>query len=116
LISRCTAPNRSASKLYRFRWRDSRAHHIITIVRTRPGDPYPLGALGRLRVNVALFSENATDVELCVFDGESVGGDRYDLEARCLAIVTTGALTFDGDAPSSPDPFDGDAPSSPDHI
>jgi pullulanase/glycogen debranching enzyme len=27
--------------------------------------------LGRLRVNVALLSENATGVELCVFDGES---------------------------------------------
>jgi isoamylase len=39
-------------------------------VRTWPGDPYPLGATWDGEgVNFALFSENATAVELCLFDG-----------------------------------------------
>jgi isoamylase len=38
-------------------------------VRTCPGRPYPLGAVWDGRgVNFALFSENATQVELCLFD------------------------------------------------
>jgi glycogen operon protein len=38
-------------------------------VRTRPGRPYPLGATwDGAGVNFALFSENATAVELCLFD------------------------------------------------
>src|SRR5436190_16262197 len=38
-------------------------------VRTRPGRPYPLGATwDGSGVNFALFSENATAVELCLFD------------------------------------------------
>jgi glycogen operon protein len=37
---------------------------------TRPGSPYPLGATwDGAGVNFALFSENATGVELCLFDG-----------------------------------------------
>jgi glycogen operon protein len=40
-------------------------------MRTRPGNPYPLGALwDGSGVNFALFSENATSVELCLFDGD----------------------------------------------
>ncbi len=36
----------------------------------RPGSPYPLGASWNGRgVNFALFSEHATQVELCLFDG-----------------------------------------------
>jgi len=36
----------------------------------RPGVPYPLGATWDGEgVNFALFSENATAVELCLFDG-----------------------------------------------
>jgi isoamylase len=36
-----------------------------------PGEPYPLGATwDGSGVNFALFSENATGVELCLFDGE----------------------------------------------
>jgi isoamylase len=36
-----------------------------------PGDPYPLGATwDGSGVNFALFSENATRVELCLFDGD----------------------------------------------
>ena len=35
-----------------------------------PGRPYPLGATwDGAGVNVALFSEHATAVELCLFDG-----------------------------------------------
>ena len=38
-------------------------------VRNRPGRPYPLGAIwDGSGVNFALFSENATGVELCLFD------------------------------------------------
>jgi glycogen operon protein len=37
--------------------------------RVWPGRPYPLGAtLDGIGVNFTLFSENATKVELCVFD------------------------------------------------
>ncbi|HSB80137.1 MAG TPA: glycogen debranching protein GlgX [Candidatus Methylomirabilis sp.] len=39
-------------------------------MRTRPGDPYPLGATwDGVGVNFALFSEHAEGVELCLFDG-----------------------------------------------
>src|SRR5919201_5255288 len=40
-------------------------------VRRRPGRPYPLGATwDGAGVNFALFSENSTAVELCIFDGD----------------------------------------------
>jgi isoamylase len=43
-------------------------------VRTRPGSPYPLGATwDGSGVNFALFSENATGVELCLFRGPEGG-------------------------------------------
>ena len=36
-----------------------------------PGKPYPLGATwDGAGVNFSLFSENATQVELCLFDDE----------------------------------------------
>ena len=39
-------------------------------MRTRPGNPYPLGATwDGSGVNFALFSEHATGVELCLFNG-----------------------------------------------
>ena len=39
-------------------------------MRTRPGSPYPLGATwDGSGVNFALFSENGSGVELCLFDG-----------------------------------------------
>ncbi len=39
-------------------------------MKTRPGDPYPLGATwDGAGVNFALFSENAASVDLCLFDG-----------------------------------------------
>src|SRR4029453_15803848 len=44
-------------------------------MKTRPGSPYPLGATWDGEgVNFALFSENATSVELCLFEG-SKGND-----------------------------------------
>ncbi len=40
-------------------------------MRQRPGRPYPLGATwDGAGVNFALFSENATGVELCLFEGD----------------------------------------------
>jgi isoamylase len=40
-------------------------------VRIRPGAPYPLGSTwDGAGVNFALFSENATGVELCLFEGD----------------------------------------------
>lgn len=39
-------------------------------MKLRPGSPYPLGATwDGSGVNFSLFSENATKVELCLFDG-----------------------------------------------
>ena len=42
-------------------------------MQSRPGQPYPLGATwDGGGVNFALFSENATGVELCLYDGDGV--------------------------------------------
>ena len=52
---------------------------------TRPGSPYPLGATwDGAGVNFALFSENATGVELCLFDGpeDQSEGARIPLTER----------------------------------
>ena len=47
-------------------------------MRLWPGRPYPLGATWDGRgVNFALYSENATKVELCLFD---VGNDKKEAE------------------------------------
>jgi isoamylase len=41
----------------------------VTLMRVRPGSPYPLGATWDGKgVNFALFSERATKVELCLFE------------------------------------------------
>jgi glycogen operon protein len=41
-----------------------------------PGTPYPLGATWDGRgVNVALFSEHATSVELCLFDSPNASAE-----------------------------------------
>jgi isoamylase len=50
-----------------------------------PGRPYPLGATWDGEgVNFALFSENATSVELCLFDGPDASKEshRIRLEER----------------------------------
>src|SRR5215467_6854493 len=45
-------------------------------MRTRPGHPYPLGATwDGAGVNFAMFSENATGVELCLFNGAGAEGE-----------------------------------------
>ncbi|MBP2672033.1 MAG: glgX, partial [candidate division NC10 bacterium] len=50
-------------------------------MRTRPGNPYPLGATwDGSGVNFSLFSENATGVELCLFDGPD--GNRESARVR----------------------------------
>jgi isoamylase len=54
-------------------------------IRTWPGRPYPLGATWDGEgVNFALFSENATAVELCLFDGPDAPKEshRIRLEER----------------------------------
>jgi glycogen operon protein len=54
-------------------------------IRTWPGHPYPLGATWDGEgVNFALFSENATAVELCLFDGPNSPSEshRVRLEER----------------------------------
>ena len=43
-------------------------------MKTRPGSSYPLGATwDGAGVNFALFSENATGVELCLFETAASG-------------------------------------------
>jgi len=54
-------------------------------VKLWPGSPHPLGATwDGLGVNFALFSERATAVELCLFDGPGAGAEslRLPLEER----------------------------------
>jgi glycogen operon protein len=54
--------------------------------RVRPGRPYPLGATwDGLGVNFALFSEHATQVELCLFDSPN---DRSESERVVLGEQT----------------------------
>jgi pullulanase/glycogen debranching enzyme len=62
-------------------------------MKTRPRDPYPLGATwDGSGVNFALFSEHATGVDVCLFDGRRLhrpmwGGEVYTLEGRSLALL-----------------------------
>jgi isoamylase len=52
-------------------------------MRVWPGQPYPLGATwDGAGVNFALFSENATGVELCLFDGPDDGIERLKITLR----------------------------------
>lgn len=49
----------------------------------RPGQPYPLGATWDGRgVNFALFSENATQVDVCLFESAGDG-----IESRRVSLV-----------------------------
>ncbi|MBL7841815.1 MAG: glycogen debranching protein GlgX [Cyclobacteriaceae bacterium] len=46
-----------------------------------PGHPYPLGATwDKKGVNFALFAENATEVEVCLFDSESDKKEKYRIK------------------------------------
>ena len=52
-------------------------------MRVWPGQPYPLGATwDGSGVNFAIFSENATGVELCLFDGPDDGTERERIWMR----------------------------------
>jgi glycogen operon protein len=52
-------------------------------MRVWPGQPYPPGATwDGSGVNFALFSENATGVELCLFDGPDDGTERQKVSLR----------------------------------
>ncbi len=52
-------------------------HKRKKALRVWPGRPYPLGATwDGAGVNFAIFSENATKVELCLFDGVDATGER----------------------------------------
>jgi Carbohydrate-binding module 48 (Isoamylase N-terminal domain) len=56
-------------RLSGLRTQEQRTGTPLGIRRVRPGRPYPLGATWDGRgVNFALYSENATRVELCLFD------------------------------------------------
>ena len=49
-------------------------------MKIRPGNPYPLGATwDGLGVNFAIFSENATSVELCLFDSPEAPRESHRL-------------------------------------
>jgi isoamylase len=57
-----------------------------SIMRIRPGTPYPLGATwDGAGVNFAIFSEHATKVELCLFDSPS---DKKEAERLVLPEQT----------------------------
>jgi isoamylase len=52
-------------------------------MRIWPGQPYPLGATwDGIGVNFAIFSENATNVELCLFDAANAGIERETITLR----------------------------------
>jgi isoamylase len=52
-------------------------------MRVWPGQPYPCGATwDGAGVNFALFSENATKVELCLFDGPDDGIEKFKFDMR----------------------------------
>ncbi|MDE1156236.1 MAG: glycogen debranching protein GlgX [Acidobacteriaceae bacterium] len=55
-----------------------------------PGKPYPLGAtLSSQGTNFALYSENATSVEVCFFDEQ-------DNQTECVALKETTAFVWHG--------------------
>jgi isoamylase len=52
-------------------------------VRVWPGTPYPLGATWDGEgVNFAIFSENATGVEICLFEGPEDGSESHRIRLR----------------------------------
>ena len=55
--------------------------------RVWPGTPYPQGATWDGEgVNFALFSENATAVDLCLFDGEVSDGSDHSVEVHRIPV------------------------------
>jgi isoamylase len=57
-----------------------------------PGSPHPLGATWDGKgVNVAIFSENAERVELCLFDGK---GERETARIALPEYIRNGTVIF----------------------
>jgi isoamylase len=64
-------------------------------MRVWPGAPYPLGATWDASgVNFALFSEHATKVELCLFDGVSA-----PMESLCVPLIERTDMVWHGYLP-----------------
>ena len=77
------------------------AHAENTSMRVWPGNPYPLGATwDGAGVNFALFSENATKVELCLFD--SAGRDPGSAPDRADGIHRPGLARLSARRPARP--------------
>jgi isoamylase len=56
-------------RIHSVRTQDQRTGVSASVHRVWPGRPYPLGATwDGLGVNFAIYSENATKIELCLFD------------------------------------------------
>ncbi len=67
----------------------------VTPLAIWPGAPYPLGATwDGLGVNVALFSANATRVDLCLFDSPE-----SDHESHCIPLPERTAMVWHGYLP-----------------
>ena len=66
-------------------------------MRIWPGDPYPLGATWTgVGVNFALFSANATKVELCLFDSPDA-----TKESSCIELPEHTAMAWHGFLPDA---------------
>jgi len=62
-------------------------------MRVWPGVPHPLGPPGMARGQFALFSENATGVQLCLFDEPTVAEPTATITMRS-GRTTSGMCTF----------------------
>ena len=61
----------------------STGQRVMSKIKVWPGSPYPLGATWDGRgVNFAIFSANATRVELCLFDSEHAAEETYCVPLR----------------------------------
>ncbi len=72
----------------RHRWRDACVGRVKTVndIEIFPGSPYPLGATWDGEgVNFAIFSENATGIELCLVDSDA-GERRIPLRERTAFV------------------------------
>ena len=65
-------------------------------ITARPGHPYPLGATWDGEgVNFALFSENATSVDLCLFDRPDQEKETHSIRmgTACMAPTNRSPVT-----------------------
>src|ERR1700760_3871831 len=57
-------------------------HHVLL-----DGKPYPLGAKANSKgTNFAIFSEDATRVDVCLFDAKGIETDRITLRERTALV------------------------------